>query len=57
MYIIYEQCLFTKAEDDGEDMVGDVEDKADIGRLVVMLYPHGDSIQEDHDEDRYLKPS
>ena len=57
MYSIYIKCIHTQAEDDCEDVVGDVEDEADGGRLVIMLYPHGDNVQEDHDEDCYLKPT
>ena len=38
-------------------MVGDVEDKGDCGRLIIMLDGHGDDIQEYQSEDCDLKSS
>ena len=38
-------------------MVGDVEDKCNSGRLIIMLDAHGDDVEKNQSEDCDLKGS
>jgi hypothetical protein len=47
----------SQGEHGGEEIVAQLQDVSEDGRLAVMLDAHDDHVEEDHDEDGDLKPS